>query len=273
MAQTKEQIDSLEKEFLKVIKNSPPPPDSILRKKRMMYDEPRTPDTLHFSNIPAYKVKTFPSIFERAFFKGTKNIEDSMELEFYSVDIGMIQIESGKIIACDPIVMGDMRPFVQIFPMGKFPVQLAIARIRGDERTAFSRIYFSQAPVVKWEFALDSGKKQLPIGGEHMYGYGVDGGIGLFIDAKANQAFSALRAKDEDLWEKVFVRGMHEHTTWEYTVFQFGDHNLASFSTGFGDGSYATYVGYDAGGRPCRLLTDFGLIGWWRRSGTSGDTQ
>src|SRR5690242_11724422 len=90
-AQTKEQIDSLNKEFLKALKNSPPPPrppDSVVR----MMNEPIIPDTvLHFANVPAYKVQAFPSIFEKAYFKGTNVIEDSTKVEFYAVDIGMIR--------------------------------------------------------------------------------------------------------------------------------------------------------------------------------------
>jgi len=229
--------------------------------------EPIIPDTvLHFSNVEAYKVKAFPFIFETAFFKGTNMIEDSTRLDFYAVDIGMIQIESGKIIAGDPIVVRDSRAFTQKFPKGKFPVQLAIAKFSGDERVAYSRICFSQAPVVKWEFALDSGQKQMPIGGDKIYGYGVDGGTGLFIDAKANQALSELSSKDAYLWDKVSRdRQRHSRNTWEYSLYAFGEHNLATFTTGMGDGHYATYVGYDASGRPCRLLTDFGLIGWWKK--------
>ncbi|MFD2786111.1 DUF4241 domain-containing protein [Hymenobacter rubripertinctus] len=37
---------------------------------------------------------------------------------------------------------------------------------------------------------------------------------------------------------------------------------IAAFTTGFGDGSYATYVGLDAHNQPCRLLTDFQVVAW-----------
>ena len=210
---------------------------------------------------------TYPTIFETAFSEGTSLRQSKLSITFYSVAIGMIRIESGKIIACDPIVMDAARPFTQLFPVGSFPVQLSIAKFNGDERVAFSRIRFSDKPVVKWEFALDSGKTQIPLGGDSFYGYGVDAGIGMFIDSSANSAFSALRKTDANLWDKVFVdsTNIHKHSSWQYTFYNFQTHNLASFSTGLGDGSYATYVGYDSNGRICRLLTDFGLISWWKR--------
>jgi hypothetical protein len=149
----------------------------------------------------------------------------------------MINIESGKIIACDPIVMGAARPFSQKFPVGIFPVQLSIAAFNGDERVTLS-----------------------------FYGYGVDAGIGMFIDADANIAFSSLRKTDQDLWDRVFRKEInnHNHHTWQNVVYNFQMHSLACFSTGLGDGHHGSYVGYDSKGEVCRLLTDFGIISWWK---------
>lgn len=217
--------------------------------------------------IAACKIDTKPAIFETAFFKDCTMVEDSILMKFYAVNIGKINVESGKIISCDPIVMHDAMPFTQQFPAGEFPVQLAIAKINTDERVAFSRIYFSGKPVVKWEFALDSSQKNVPIDGETLYGYGVDAGIGIFIDEKANWAYNQLMAKNMNLWDDVFTKemGKHYRNTWDYAIYNFEGHNLAAFSTGYGDGTYATYIGFDDQGKPCRLLTDFGLVEWWKK--------
>jgi hypothetical protein len=44
--------------------------------------------------------------------------------------------------------------------------------------------------------------------------------------------------------------------------YNFENHNWLLSSTGYGDGHYGTYVGYDAKGQLCRILTDFGLVVW-----------
>lgn len=219
------------------------------------------------ANTKMYIVTIKPEIFESAFFPETKAKMDTFSISFYPVDIGQINIESGKVIACDPIVMRDAEPFVQTFPTGRFPVQLAIAKVNDDERVAFSRILFSDMPVVRWEFALQEGQKPMPIGEESFYGYGVDGGIGLFIDKNANKAWSELSKNNEQLYEQVFIEEMdkHSHSSWLYVLHEFGGHNFASFSTGYGDGTYGTYVGYDEMGNICRLLTDFSLVEWWKK--------
>jgi hypothetical protein len=202
-AQTSQQLDSLRKKFLEAIKNTPPPPDSILRKKRQIRLKP--PDTLRLVNIHPFKPLVFPPIFESSFFENAKANQDTIAITFYTVEIGTIYVETGKIIACDPIVMRDAHPFSQRFPKGSFPVQLSIAKFDNDERVAFSRTYFSDHPVAKWEFAVAKGKKQIPLASKDFYGYGVDGGEGVFIDSAANEDFTRMSNEDEDLWETVFA--------------------------------------------------------------------
>lgn len=221
-------------------------------------------DTL---KMEAKSVTSKPTIFETAFYYGATSKMDTTSISFYSVNLGNIKVSSGKIIACDPIVMNDASPFTQAFPKGEFPVQLSIAKIGDDERVAFSRIYFSEKPVIKWEFALLPKEKPIPVGDTTIYGYGVDGGIGLYIDEEANKAFDKLRETDENIWVKVFNKEMSKtsRSTWEYVIYNFEKYNLASFSTGYGDGFYGTYIGFDDHGKPCRLLTDFGLIEWWKK--------
>jgi hypothetical protein len=214
-----------------------------------------------------YRVTSTPGIFETAFFLGAKSKMDTFSISFYPVDIGQINIESGKVIACDPVMIHGVIPFVQTFPIGHFPVQLAIAKLNNDERVAFARILFSDKPPAKWEFAYEEGEKPIPIGGENFYGYGVDAGMGLFIDSIAAKSFNRLIRNDEHFLDNVFFAetNKHSHVTWDYCLYEFGDHNLATFSTGYGDGTYGTYVGYDDKGNICRLLTDFGLVEWWKK--------
>jgi hypothetical protein len=211
-----------------------------------------------------YPVGAAPYIFETAFFSGTKDKLYGKTVEFFAVNIGKIKIESGKIIACDPIDPRDAPAFAATFPVGLFPVQLSIAKIELDERVAFSRILFSDSAVQRWELAVHPGQKLLSIYDSTFYGYGVDGGIGLFVDSVANAVFVASLNADQKVWDEVFIKemGRHERLTWDYTLHSFGGHNLACFSTGWGDGTYGLYIGYDRDGGICQLLTDFDLVDW-----------
>ncbi|MCW3073913.1 MAG: hypothetical protein JWP69_982 [Flaviaesturariibacter sp.] len=174
----------------------------------------------------------------------------------------MLKLPTGRIVACDPMHIDEYgKPFTQVFPTGEYPVQLAIAKEGSVELAAFARIYFSDEPVVKWQMALLQGQQPLPLGDEDIHGYSVDAGVGVFMDEEAKNALdlNLVDNMDATLYKEL---DKHYRNDWRYTMYAFGNHNLAAFTSGLGDGYYATYIGFDAKGVPCRLVTDFGIIEW-----------
>jgi hypothetical protein len=222
-------------------------------------------ETLDTIKIAPPSISAAPALFETAFIKGTQEKVEKATFTFYGVTIGNLKVVSGRIIACDPMHTDEYgKPFTQLFPTGEFPVQLAIAGVDNGELIAFARIKFSDEPAVKWEHALLEGEKPLIVGGDDIHGYGVDGSVGLFIDQEALKKLNVQTVADFN--GQVFKDlDKHYRNTWKYTMYGFGEHNLAAFTTGLGDGRYATYVGYDASGKPCRLTTDFDLFNWKKK--------
>ncbi len=206
-----------------------------------------------------------PVVFESAFINGTILTTRNSVFSSYGITIGKIKIVSGRIIACDPLHIDEYGiPFTQSFPIGEFSVQLAIAKLEDEEVVAFARISFSDEPVVKWEMALQEGQKALPFGLSDIRGYSTDSWSGLFIDTEAYKVLD----KDQILKENGAVykeMKKHSHNNWRYGMYNFGNHNLAVFSSGFQDGYYATYIGFDAKGKPCRLITDFDIFEWRKK--------
>jgi len=213
-------------------------------------------DTIPVINI-VEKSLAYPKIFEGSYKTETTVEQDQTQITFDIVNIGNLKISSGKIIATDPIVLKDAVAFTENFPKGEFPVELAMANIKSnnDRRVAFARLRFSDHQVEKWEFALLPGQHQINIKSTSVYGYGVDAGLGLFVDEEASKKLNAILDKN---WEKIFSEKFGD-----YSNYQFDNKNVVFFSTGYGDGFYSTYVGKDKNGEICQLLTDFGIIYWW----------
>jgi Protein of unknown function (DUF4241) len=218
------------------------------------------PDTVKPIIITSFKATAYPDIFEAAFSNETKVTQGDMIYNFYKLDIGKLNVGSGKLIACDPIAMDDASPFTQTFPIGKFSAHLAMAKTYNDERVAFSRVVFSDSTITNWQFALKSGQKPIPLKDTSFYCYGVDAGTGIFIDSIANVIFNK---NEHPEWENVFITKAEKNGYKGY-IHDFDGHNLATFSTGYGDGCYATYIGFDKQGKVCQILTDFGLVEWWK---------
>lgn len=156
-------------------------------------------------SVPA-KIVATPVLFETAFIKGTTQKGNITPINLYGVTIGKIKIVSGHIIACDPLHIDEYGiPFTQVFPTGEFPVQFSIAQTGEADLIAFARINFSEEPVERWEFALLKGQEPLPVGGEDIHGYGVDGGVGIFMDKEVIKVLhlDALTDIDTELYKEM----------------------------------------------------------------------
>ena len=188
-------------------------------------------------------------------------------------NIGDLRLPTGRVIACDPIVEPDLRPFALSLPPGTWPVGVTIAHLPGgDQRIAAAWIRASTAPPVRWEAARIAGMGDNPDSA-----YGVDSGTGGFVSPEA--AASLAARVDEGFMDELTAQmeSVYVHTrSWAVVpVGGTGGLNVAAFSSGFGDGAYASWWGYDEAGRIACLLTDFGIIGraadhtipsrpWWK---------
>lgn len=214
------------------------------------------PDTARPKIITQSTSQTFPQLFDAAFINGTIVNEESLTMTFHRKEIGKIKIETGKIIACDNVNQFAAGPFTELFPIGLFPVELAIAKLHDYDNVAFSRILFSNDSIARWEYALLPGQKPIGLTDSLIYCYSVDAGTGLFIDSVANARFTELGEQAWNIAYPITNKPPPGH------IYEFGSHNMAIFTTGQGDGCYSTYIGYNAQDEPCCLLTDFGLVSW-----------
>lgn len=197
------------------------------------------------------KANSFPNVFEQAFNKDFLFASPD-SFSFKSYEVGKINIESGKVTACDPVVIQDAGAFAQLFPKGKYPVEAAMTQ----GRIAYCRIKFSNEPVKKWYAALMPGQDSIDITSDKIHCFGVDAGQAFFADEKAVRAFDY---KNDDVWKDAFIDASEKSHYTAY-MYDFGSHNLAVFATGYGDGCYACYIGYDSTGKVCRLLADFQIV-------------
>jgi hypothetical protein len=213
---------------------------------------------------------THPTFLEEAFTQGFRAAQDPTELEsdvleFYPVVMGELLVRQGRIIGCDPLVFDadNDPPYAKVFPIGSFPVELAIAKLEDDERVGFARIKFSEQMPCRWEMAVAGDYNLADLEPDTMIGYGVDSGTGAFLDAASAPVFAALTDDDRDQLE-ADLQANYRHTRF-WMLWERDGANVALFSSGVGDGGYASYIGYAQDDSICRLVTDFMLLAWPRR--------
>lgn len=181
--------------------------------------------------------------------------------------IGDLIVTSGAIVACDPefIEEDTVWPFVARVVLGRYPVILSIAHFTRDQRVAYATLRFREQQPVRWAVATipeeamsdEDEAGQIPA-------YGVDSGIGCFMDADAarvwarriNQAVSP----NTEIVDAMDKNGIDTCSWAAISLAPETSANLIAFTAGAGDGGYASYVGYDAAGVMVCLVTDFALF-------------
>lgn len=198
------------------------------------------------------------SPFAAAFTSGTRFASDEggiIAIECRT--IGELEVPTGRLGASDPFTTSFEEPGVPFAiraPVGRFPVELAIARYaNGDQRVACARVRFDRAKAVRWQMALIEGQRT-PGDGETA-GYGVDAGTGSFYDL-------AARAEVDESTSEAWLAAAERNgvDTWTWHVAALGVANVVMFSSGWGDGFYTSWWGLDDGDRPVELVTDFELL-------------
>jgi hypothetical protein len=177
---------------------------------------------------------------------------------------GELTVTSGWVVACDPLTSPEVEPFTRPVPVGTFPVTLSVAHFEdGDRRVAGALVRFGAREPATWELALHPGEDLSELGEGEIFGYPVDSGTGCFMDeetarlvidhADAEEFSDTLAAEMERTYED----------TWSWANVEFdpdAGSNIVAFSTGVGDGRYASYFGLDADGEVVCLVTDFSLF-------------
>ncbi|WP_410577445.1 DUF4241 domain-containing protein [Amycolatopsis sp. lyj-108] len=193
-----------------------------------------------------------PSALEHMFTAGTRFSlnEDDGVVEVELRDAGKLCMPSGRLVASDPAFLDrETGQFTVTVPPGEYRVELVVIRFVDEpthERVAAAKLVIADVPAATWEAALWPGQDPLFLGDGEFYGYGVDSGTGCFADATA-----LPEEVDDDLIERFAEADPHVDITLDGV-----EGNIIAFSTGWGDGSYPTWIGRAADGTPVSFVTD-----------------
>jgi hypothetical protein len=210
--------------------------------------------------------------FQKAFRDGeTFRTEYLGEFHVERREIGQLVLPTGRIVACDPLVFPETRPFRKRVPPGRYRVILSIAHIpppKGrrtvDQRIACAMLCLGKRVPRRWQMAVQTGQRLRGLKPNEFYGYPVDSGTGCFMDLKAARVLERRMDDDPDYFEHLIKASKPSYVyTRQWADFQLeadSGLNVVFFSSGFGDGTYPSYWGYDATGELTCLATDFRVL-------------
>ena len=199
------------------------------------------------------------------------------------MDIGPCSLPTGRVLVRDPLVyltLPGEEPYLQTAPAGTYRTQVCVVKSDEDgdcDRYAAVRLCFSQARPVKFYEAL-TGRESLDelanLEEGDYFGFNVDAGLGCICDQEVRGTFTAFL----DAWEKENPGGnfytdylaalfaenyrarpeyQREGGDWLNWRVPGTEYHLPIFQSGFGDGVYPVYWGFDQSGTLCQLVVHF----------------
>ncbi|WP_345463763.1 DUF4241 domain-containing protein [Actinoallomurus oryzae] len=197
-----------------------------------------------------------PAPLEPMFAKGTRyRLEHGAEVVVETRQAGALRMTSGMPAAADPgWLRPDVAPFTAAVAAGEYPVELSLIRFAaepGHRRVAAARLTVRDEPVASWELALRPDQDPRLLGDGEFFGFGVDAGMGCFVDAEAAEALADIV---EETYEDAFEDLLSDQAV-EVSDPATGA-NLIAFPSGWGDGAYPTWIGRTTDGEVACFVAD-----------------
>lgn len=181
------------------------------------------------------------------------------------LDIGEVNLPTGEILACDPLVeLEEAKAYIQKTPVGKYPVRIAVVPSEDyGDRYACVKVEFSKNTPVVYELAVTGEEEKMDEAAEdEYYGFGVDAGMGCVADKKSQDKYIKYWNKLEedgeadnpydDIFEELLAESAQQFPKYQRTGGDWANWtipgtelNIPIFASGWGDGYYPCYFGYD----------------------------
>ncbi|QSX06953.1 DUF4241 domain-containing protein [Sedimentibacter sp. zth1] len=176
-------------------------------------------------------------------------------------NIGKLILKTGNIIATDPILLYDDQPYYIKVKPAEYPVYVFTANFEnGENKTALSKIEFSKEKPVKWEMALYEGERSNNLKNDEYLGFDVENGICAYMDDSIMEELDTLFEKDLEEYENLIKANViYNKKELKYQSISYGNNgcNIIVFTSGWKDGTFPSYYGYDKNNKVCCLVTDF----------------
>lgn len=185
-----------------------------------------------------------------------------------SFEAGKLHLSSGRLLACDPVITPDKSAFNQLFPKGDFTVN--IHKEVNSNCIAYSEIIFDSGNVDYWVMALCDDQKLEDLTEGEVYGFPVESGMAALMDhdtqLKLNEYEQELFHKKGADFLGLYEEFFHSHfydsngAIDQFAMMKpYADNqaNLLAFEAGYGEGFYASYIGYNKNNQPIKLVTEF----------------
>lgn len=179
------------------------------------------------------------------------------------IEAGKLKLATGRVIATDPILLYDDECYSEHVKPGTYTVNIYVGKAeKRKKQTVAAEIKFNDNVPVKWEMALLEGESAKAFGYDEFMGYEVENGLGCFMDEKVMEMLDVMSEEELKNYEdmvKDTVRNS-DCSCADIVMDKKTGLNIIVFASGWNEGTFPTYCGFDKDNKLSRLVTDFMVI-------------
>lgn len=207
-------------------------------------------------------------------------LPEIVEKKLGLLEMGTVSVPTGYMMVRDPLCGMDSKndePYFQRVPMGVFDVTACV--VKPDDENDYPayaavRVKFTANKPIRFEEALTGNEYLKELGKDEFFGFGVDTGLACICDDSTRKAFCSFAQKwyeeneTGDLYEDYFAplfaesyakcpKYQREGGDWINFTIPGTQYHIPIMQSGFGDGEYPVYFGYDEEEEICQLVVQF----------------
>lgn len=208
-------------------------------------------------------------------------IDEAFGKKLFVLDMGEVNFTSDEILVRDPLVWlhrGE-KPYLTSVPLGKYKIQTLVAEIDVDHyRYVVSRVKFTDEKPVKYYEALKGDENLDDVDKDSIFGFFVDAGLATIVDVNTRDAYCDFvedwyrENPDKNIYDDFFAyefaksaaeNPLYQRKDGDWINFEIPntDYNIHMIQTGFGDGQYPVYFGYDKNNNLCEVVIEYIFLG------------
>lgn len=201
--------------------------------------------------------------------------------KLFLLNMGTVNFTTDEILVRDPLVWlkREEEPYFIKVPMGTYPLETLVVELEEDHyRYIASRVRFREKDSVVYRQALEGTENLEGIDSDSFFGFNVDAGLATIVDTNTRDVYCDF----VDAWEKEhpeenmydgffaeeFRKSYLEHPEfqrdggdWINFKIPNTEYTVPMIQSGFGDGKYPVYFGYDESGELCDVVMEYIYVG------------
>ena len=197
--------------------------------------------------------------------------------KLFVLEMGEIIFPTGELLVRDPLVWlsREEKPYLTKVPRGKYSIETLVAEIEEEHyRYVLTRVKFNEnKPVIYYE-ALKGDENLEGVDNESIFGFMVDAGLATIVDVETRDKYCDFVEKwykeniEKNIYNDFFAKEFKENAMknpkfqredgdWINFKIPNTDLSIPMIQSGFGDGQYPVYFGYDEKGNLCDIVLEY----------------